>query len=178
MLARKCDRQIEHAIGRERGSSSAGGRERVGHAAPDEVVQLRLDPRSFAAVGRQSNRLRADVIAEPRFDRIGGVEFEHRLHLVGGEAVEIGDACAGEVGDRLYKCLACDAFVDRTAVRTYIVRQPEEDFFDRPTRESAEIERPKGFGRSAGNGVRQEAKQAAACATRRSHPRGGRACSA
>jgi hypothetical protein len=61
---------LQHALRRQRGGSGSGGGERIGHAALDEVMQLRLHPRGRATVRRQRDGFRADIVAKPCFDGV------------------------------------------------------------------------------------------------------------
>ena len=73
----------------------------------------------------------ADVVAEPRFDSVCGVELEHGLHLVGGQTVEVGYAGVGKVDDGFDERTACDPLINRASVGANVVREPHEDLLDR-----------------------------------------------
>ena len=104
--------ELECAVRRQRSGLSTSGGQSVGDPAPDEVIELCLDTRGLTAVRRQSDRLCADIVAQARLDRIGGIELEHRLHLVNREAVKIRYSGTGQVSDGFNEHFARDAFVD------------------------------------------------------------------
>ncbi len=90
---------------------------------------------------------------------MGRVELEHRLDLRRSKRVDVGDARAGEVGDRLDESVTSDTFINRPAFRTELIREPGEHLFDRPPGQAFEVQRPQGLTDAVDARVVQEADQ-------------------
>lgn len=89
-----------------------GPGQRVAHPAPNEVAQLLFDAVCRLGVHWHGHGLGADVIADPRFDRMRGVQLEDRLHLIRREGGQVSQPFAGQFNDGFDVSLTGDAFID------------------------------------------------------------------
>src|SRR5208283_1947004 len=112
--------------------------------AANEIKQLFLQRRGCGGIGRDCNSFHSDVIADSGLNGMSRIKFEHDLHLIESQSVEIHYPIFGKVGNCFDKRIACYALIDRAAIeRTDIIDEAEKYFFNWPPRESFKIQRPK-----------------------------------
>ena len=86
------------AAWRERRNRCSCRGQRLRYASPDEIQKLCLHPCSVGWISGKRYGLGADVVTEPGFDGVSGIELKDRLHLVGCEAINVNDFIPSQIG--------------------------------------------------------------------------------
>ena len=72
-------------------------------------------------ISRHRDGLGANVVANPRFNRMRRVQFEDRMHLIRRERGQIGQPFTCQFYDGFDVGFAGDAFIDRAGARADVI---------------------------------------------------------